>query len=156
MLDRTPYTALIQEIAQIHALSAPVLEAQVLVESGGDRFAFRIEPQFFRSYIRDNHAAKGYRYGPLAACSYGLLQIVYETALEHGFTGQPWDLFDPRTGLTWGATHLASLVLWAGGDLERALAAFNGGRVGNVTKPYRNAAYVDRVRALLGQDQVNV
>lgn len=147
MPDRTPYTALIQEVADVYALPAPVLEAQILVESAGDPFALRYEPEFFVRYIRDNAHARGRAYGPLAACSYGLLQILYETALEIGFPGRPEGLFDPRTNLIWAGKHLASLVTWADGQLARALAAYNAGRGGWTSA--EGQAYVDRVASLV-------
>lgn len=142
--------SLIRQVALTCRVPSEILEAQVLVESNGDPYAFRFEPAFFDAYIRENLQAKGHRYGPIAACSFGLLQIVLEVALEDGFTGQPWDLFVPRIGLTWGAKHLSGLLHgWAEGDIDRALAAYNGGKLGNHTRPFRNQAYVDRVRAQL-------
>lgn len=155
MPDRTPYTALIEEVADVYALPAPVLEAQILVESGGDANALRYEHDFFVRYIKDNPAAKGAVYGPLAACSYGLLQVMLETMLELGFPGRPEDLFTPRTNLVWAGKYLADLVRWAGGDLERALCAFNGGKQATMTKPYRNALYAQRVAALVRPGPVN-
>lgn len=146
VLDR----ALIQAVAAECRLPADILEAQVLTESSGDPFAFRYETDFFERYIRHNAAAKGARFGPIAACSFGLLQIVLEVALEDGFDGDPQDLFIPRIGLSAGAKHLATLLHgWAHEDIDQALAAYNGGKVGNDTRPYRNYAYVARVRAHL-------
>lgn len=141
---------LIVQIAAAEQVPTAWLRAQILVESSGDPFAFRYEDGFFDRYIRDSSAAKAARFGPLAACSYGLLQIMLETAYEIGFTGRPEDLFVPRIGLTWGARKMRGLWLWAGGldsDYDQALAAYNGGTVHNATVPFRNQAYVDRVHA---------
>jgi hypothetical protein len=138
---------LIQSVAVECRLPADLLEAQVVVESSGDPFAFRYEPAFFDDYIRFNAKAKGARYGPFAACSFGLLQILLETALEDGFSGAPEELFVPRIGLLWGARHLELLLYgWAAQDVDRALAAYNGGKQGNASRPFRNHAYVQRVR----------
>jgi soluble lytic murein transglycosylase-like protein len=137
----------IARAATAFGLDPDLLHAQVLVESSGDADAFRYEPAFFRRYIKGNTAAKAATFGPLAACSFGPLQIMLETACEIGFVGQPWELFTPAIGLEWGARHLASLLRWAGGDYHRALAAFNGGKGGNVLRPLRNQPYVDRVLA---------
>ena len=147
-MARSIHAQLIGEVASNYKLPATTLEAMVLVESADDPNAFRYEPEFFRNYVRYHDAAKGYRYGPLAACSYGLLQVMLETALESGFTGQPWELFQPRVGLAWGAKHLANLYYgWADEDMDRAVAAYNGGRLGNGSRPFRNQLYVDRVLA---------
>jgi soluble lytic murein transglycosylase-like protein len=145
-LDR----GLIQIVANQCRVPSDILYAQILVESNGDPYAFRYEDQFFESYIRRNPDAKGFKYGPIAACSFGLLQIVLETAMENGFDGNPWDLFIPRVGLTWGARHLGRLFHdWADEDIDRALAAYNGGKLGNHTRPFRNQAYVTKVHAQL-------
>jgi hypothetical protein len=142
--------ALVRDVATACRIPSDVLLAQVLVESAGDPSAFRYEADFFDRYIRYNAMAKGRKYGPIAACSFGLLQIVLETAIEEGFDGQPWDLFVPRIGLTWGAKHLSTLYHgWADEDVDRALAAYNGGKIGNVSRPFRNHAYVERVRSYL-------
>jgi Transglycosylase SLT domain len=141
---------LVRVVAQECRIPSDILYAQIMVESNGDPFAFRYEDQFFEGYIRYNTHAKAYKYGPIAACSFGLLQIVLETAMENGFDGNPWDLFIPRVGLLWGARHLSALYHgWADEDIDRALAAYNGGKLGNNTRPFRNQAYVNRVHAQL-------
>ena len=147
-MSRSIHAALIGEVASTYRLPAVTLEAMVLVESSDDPYAFRYEPEFFHHYVRYNDQAKGFRYGPLAACSYGLLQVMLETALEAGFDGQPQELFSPRVGLAWGAKHLAALYWgWADADIDRAVAAYNGGTRGNVSRPFRNQVYLDRVTA---------
>jgi soluble lytic murein transglycosylase-like protein len=133
--------------AAAHRLSPDLLIAQAQVESSGEPDAFRFEPAFYARYIRGNASAAARRFGPLAACSFGLLQIMLETACELGFDGQPHELFDPAIGAEWGARHLAALLAWAGGDYTRALAAYNGGKGGNVAPPFRNQVYADRVLA---------
>ena len=143
--------AAVDVAAAKYALSPELLAAQVLVESSGDPNAFRYERAFFDTYIRDSVKAKAVRYGPLAACSYGLLQIMLETAVEFGFTGRPEDLFVPEIGLEYGAKYLSSLLLWAAGDYTRAWCAYNGGKGAALTPPYRTQAYADKVLAMKGQ-----
>lgn len=130
MKGLTRYTDLIGQVASNLALPADLLEAQIVEESSGEPDAFRWEPGYYDEYIKGNAAARGARYGPLAACSYGLLQIMLETAIEIGFLGLPQDLFTPKIGLYWGAVYLSHLRN-AGGpnpaDLRTAIAAYNGG-----------------------------
>lgn len=133
-----------------YALSPELLAAQVLVESSGDPNAFRYEPAFFRTYIKGNRAAKAGHYGPLAACSYGPLQIMLETAYEIGFAGRPEDLFVPEIGLEYGAKYLSSLLLWAQGDYTRAWCAYNGGKGAALKAPYPNQVYADKVLGMKG------
>jgi soluble lytic murein transglycosylase-like protein len=150
---------LIRQVANAYGLPFDVLRAQVQVESGGDPFAFRYEPKYFDRYIKDNPGtpqnehpdALAQKYGPLAACSYGLLQIMYETAVEIGFDGRPEDLFQDRVGLAWAAKYLRSLLDWAHGDIEQALSAFNGGKGGNSARPFRNADYAAKVLKAAGR-----
>lgn len=153
--------ALIREVSNAYGLPFDLLRAQVMQESGGDPFAFRYEPAYFRRYVFDDPMtlknehpdALAQKYGPLAACSFGLLQIMYETAVEIGFGGRPEELFVPRVGLSFGAKQMARLLAWAGGDYYRALAAYNGGQGGNVKPPYRNASYADAVYEKAGRER---
>jgi soluble lytic murein transglycosylase-like protein len=117
---------LISQVANLYNLRLDILTAQIQIESSGDPFAFRYEDAYFEKYIRDNPGAKGFRYGPLAACSFGLLQIVFETALEHGFVGQPWELFSPRVGLSRGADYFKHCLLQESGSYPAALRRYNG------------------------------
>lgn len=134
---------LVDQIARVYRLPTYLLAAQIQVESGGDPNAFRYEPAYFEKYIFERDV-KGARYGPLAACSYGLLQILLETALEIGFTDKPEMLFVPRIGLSWGAKYLRLLWDNVGGQPEtyrKALVRYNG-------RGAAAEAYADRVYAV--------
>lgn len=135
------YWSEIQDAALKHALDPILLAAQVLVESSSDPLAFRYEPAFWKTYLKGKPHVT-----PLDACSYGLLQILGVVAREQGFKDPLDCLFLPSAGLYWGAKYLKQLIDWAGGNVDSALAAYNGGRNGNKVPPYRNQAYVDNVR----------
>ena len=135
---------MIQQVGTAYGLPFDLLNAQVTVESDGDPNAFRYEPAFFTRYIHGNVKALAGRFGPLAACSYGMLQIMLETAYEIGFDGRPEDLFVDRIGLTWGAKKLRALLDANAGDYKIALARYNG--AGTAA-----AAYADRVWRLAGR-----
>lgn len=126
-----PFADLLHQTSNVYQLPYDLLVAQVQIESAFDPNAFRYEPAYFDHYIRGKSAdqVRGAPYGPLAACSYGLLQILLETALEIGYTDRPERLFDPRVGLAWGAKYLSRL--WDGlgraeGSYRVALARYNG------------------------------
>ena len=127
----TRYHFQIVDTAQSHRLDAELLEGQVLVESGGQADAFAYDHGFYLNYVRNNPQALARRFGPLAACSYGLLQCELETVYERGFQGLPHQLFDPAIGLEWGARQLAYLLAYFHGDYTRALEAYNAG-IGNL------------------------
>jgi hypothetical protein len=142
-MARTAYTDLIRQVALSCELPFDMLEAQVLTESGGNPWAFRYEDAFFQRYIAHNSNALGAKFGPFAACSCGLMQIMVETALEIGFTDRPEHLFEPRVGLVWGARQMARLLKWSNGEYRQALAAYNTGR-GN-WQSSAGTLYVNRV-----------
>jgi len=140
----SPHDGLIQAVANTYSLPYDLLRSQVYVESSFDPLAFRYEHGFFEEYIRHKPEAKGYHYGPLAACSFGLLQILLETAMEIGFDDRPERLFIPNIGLAWGAKYLQSRLVKSGGDYHATLAAYNG------TGPAA-LAYADRIYTLAGR-----
>lgn len=150
----TAYRSLIAIMATRYGLDADLLEAQVLVESSGYTDAFRFEPGIWAQLQRgalhpavpvDLATANPRR----IASSYGLLQILYVTALDRGYRGEPEGLFVPEVGLSFGCAELKAFLTWAKGDIASALAAYNGGEHGNgpdVAKK-RNQSYVDKVTA---------
>lgn len=146
------YESIIAATALNYQLDPDLLCAQVLVESSGDPFAFRYEPGFWSQYLI-SRTPSARPEGPLLACSYGLLQILGQTARERGYVGQLSDLFDPAIGVRWGCEHLVYLRqrLPVDYDVRALLASYNGGLSGNQHPPYRNAAYADKVLALRDQ-----
>jgi membrane-bound lytic murein transglycosylase MltF len=113
---------LLRESAQRHGLDPALLRAVVSVESN-----FKAEAV----------SPKG---------AQGLMQLMPSTAASLGVR----DAFDPADNVDGGSRHLASLLASYGGDLKKALAAYNAGagavaRHGGVP-PYRETReYVERV-----------
>ena len=152
------YDAQIKAAADAHLLDPALVKAVVIQESAGKFYAYRYEPDFWTRYLQYN-AAWMARTPAEVSASYGLMQMLYVTAVEEGFRGQPWDLFSPTMALECGCKHLANLMAWARSLLfgqsrepivtRCALAAYNGGKVGNTPTddPLRNSAYADEVYA---------
>lgn len=113
---------LAEDVARRHGLDPELVRAVVSVESG-----FRAEAV----------SSKG---------AQGLMQLMPTTAAALGVG----DAFDPVQNLDGGARHLGALLTLYGGDLQRALAAYNAGegavaRHGGIP-PYRETrAYVRKV-----------
>ena len=95
----SPFDGLIVEAAKRHSLDPALLKAVVQVES-----------QFSQLAVS-------------RAGAKGLMQLMDETASQMGVS----DPFDPRQNIEGGAQFLSRLLGRYGGDVEKALAAYNAG-----------------------------
>lgn len=125
------YRREIETAAKAHGLDPDLVAAVVEQESSGRFYAYRFEPAFYEAYLEHNPAYKG-RIPQEVSASYGLMQTMFSTAVEHGYAGDPWGLFDPRVSLEYGCRVLARLL--RGRTVHDALAAYNGG-IGGIGKP---------------------
>jgi hypothetical protein len=135
-------------------LSPALLTAQVFIESSGRADAFRFEPGIYAQLEAGTLKPKRLPANPAPrriASSYGLLQVLFITACDYGFDGEPELLFVPAIGLEFGCRHMAHLVEWASGDYARALCAYNGGLGAARQRLYRTQAYADKVFAFANQ-----
>lgn len=144
------YRAEIEVAASRHGLDPNLVEAIVRCESSGLTHAYRYEDGFFRRYLADNPAYDGANPRRVSS-SYGLMQVMYPTAKDElGFTDPPEYLFVPTIGLEAGCQYFSRLLKYTKGDLERAIAAYNGGRGGS-RRPFSPAVslYVSKVKTAL-------
>lgn len=160
---------LIQSAASKAGLDYRLVAALISVESGFNAYAWNPEPQYryfwnvktnapFRFVTQQESMAEipPQDFPCLAGdpdqewwgqqASWGLMQVMGALGRELGYKG-PYlpGLCDPALNLSLGCSHLARLLKWANGNVERALAAYNGGKGGNLTPPYRNQFYADKV-----------
>lgn len=70
-----------------------------------------------RVVVRESTHRPGARNGPY----YGLMQILPATARSMGFQGQPSDLLDAETNLTYAVRYLRGAWLVSDGDMDRAV-----------------------------------
>lgn len=128
-----PYRDLMTTLGTAAGLDPLLLEAIAFHESAWRADAFRFEPEFYERYLKESerwtHAVPR-----RISSSYGLFQVMYTTALDHGFRDEPEVLFIPSTNVKIACRILNSLLVWSDGDVAQALAAYNGGR-GNWTAP---------------------
>lgn len=148
----------VEAAAATYNLDPDLVEAVVQQESSGRWFAYRYEPKFFERYLRNKPEYRDADPREVSA-SYGLMQVMFTTARENGYTGPAWDMFKPEVALDNGCKHLAKQLKWAnsiyqGLEARRvtavtasALAAYNGGRGGNEPDdvPDRNRQYASEV-----------
>lgn len=118
----------IRAAAESHNLDPYLFQALVEHESSYRPSAYRFEPGFWRRYLADKPEWQDAEPQRVAA-SYGLCQVMYATALEHGLSPnvEPEYLFLPLVNLDLGAKILRELLDRFGGDEVKALAAYNAG-----------------------------
>jgi len=77
--------------------------------------------------------------------SIGLMQVLYTTARNLGFTGDIWDLQEPEIGLTWGMAY--QVYLWNKyHDWDAVIHAYNEGET-QYNKGVRVPVYYGKVSA---------
>jgi hypothetical protein len=114
--------------------------AQIAHESGYNPYAKRVEPGFMKRYghtveklarKQGRQTAGLWLRAPLDFnASYGLMQIMWSTAIERGFSSTyPSELFDVTLNLEYGCAELFRQLIKAKGDLGVALDAYNDGRI---------------------------
>ena len=142
----TAYDSDIKFYAERANIDPILVTAVVLTESNGKAHAYRYEDGYYHAYIEHNTKYKDMSKDRISA-SYGLMQIMFLTAVDYGFPihSAPEELFLPATNLIYGCKILRSLLTWAGGDVNKALCAYNGGRGATAREPYPNQAYADKV-----------
>lgn len=143
MILKPEILAAIQEAALSAGLPISIVRGVVCTESSGNPGATRREPEFYERYIKDTWPGDWGR-----ATSWGLMQIMGQTARERGFRGEFTELLQPEVGLYWGCRQLNVLKAryFAKRGWEGVLAAYNAGspRKGENGK-YVNQHYVDKV-----------
>ena len=117
----SPSQSIVTEYADQFSLDENLIRAVIWKESSGHPDAKRWE---------------GEEYG----YSRGLMGLLYTTAQQMGFTGEPEDLFDPEISIHYGTAYLRWQLDRYGQDLRKALSAYNAGTYTEVNK-----AYVDKV-----------
>lgn len=125
---------LARQVAASHDLDPALVCAVIEQESAWNTWALRYEPSFLSRYVAPLYTA-----GKLTATeayarsmSWGLMQVMGQTAREHGFDGDSLaELCDPAIGVDFGCRILAARLVRVKGDVPAALLAWNGGANSN-------------------------
>jgi soluble lytic murein transglycosylase-like protein len=151
-----PYYSEIDLAARAHRLPAALLAGVIQEESRFAEWATRMEPRYMRSRTVLNEAVRWSRahggvpnaYTELAdrARSYGLMQIMGETAREQGFGARYLaELYLPHNSIEHGTLLLAKLMKRYSNDTLAAISAYNQGSARKHRGIFANARYVYRV-----------
>jgi soluble lytic murein transglycosylase-like protein len=130
---KKPYRSQILKAAEFHNVDPDLIEAIVWQESSGYPSAYRYEPAYWERYCK-NDPRFAHEEPRRIAASYGLMQLMYPTALSLGYTGTPEGLFEIEVNLDLGTKLVAQLLQRYHGQRLLALAAYNGGP-GGTTRP---------------------
>jgi soluble lytic murein transglycosylase-like protein len=146
---------LARTIAAKHKLPPDVVCGMIEREATENQWAVRYEPGFLSRYVMP-----AYNEGKLdvtetytRAMSFGLMQIMGQTAREFGFEGKYLtELCDPPVGIEFACRKLADCMKRSGGDIDKALEIYNGGSNKNysgevlmLSIPYRQTPTVTKV-----------
>jgi soluble lytic murein transglycosylase-like protein len=148
----------IKKYATKNGLNPALVKAVIWKESNFDPGAYRYEPGFYKRYIKNNEDYKTHPLQPFPrtiSASYGLMQIMYTTALSIGFDehGAPMEnfymLYTPELNIKLGCAYLAKMrkkyyskkhSSYSTAD-EKMLSSYNAGRPISGNKK----TYVDRI-----------
>jgi soluble lytic murein transglycosylase-like protein len=158
----TPYDPIFRAAGAEFGVDPALLKAIAAHESEFLWVSYREEPGFWRRYVKDNPDWRDHPYHnrpEILAASWGLMQIMFTTAVESGGfprNGSPWDLLQPEANIRAGACHIAHLLARYHGKVPDVISAYNGGivRWDAVRNRYVNQSYVSCVLALLAEEKV--
>jgi soluble lytic murein transglycosylase-like protein len=117
--------ALVTPIALKYGLEPSLVAAVCEQESEWEPGAVRFEPAFLQRYIAPMKLLS-FLESLDRSTSWGLMQIMGQTAKEFGYAGDLPALRDPATAVIYGCKKLQKCFL-VHGDRETALLAYNGG-----------------------------
>jgi len=149
------YDDIIKKHSSNFGINERLIRAIIQTESSWNPWAIRVERGFWSRYLTGikniffktpEKDEKWLSYPDLASASYGLMQIMLSTAMEHGFRfTYPTELFDPNANIKFGCAYLKRLYERYG-DWDCAIAAYNAGSAKkNLDGTFKNQGYVSKV-----------
>lgn len=131
-MTRTELAALADHYAAAAGVDPRLVRAMITQESSWNPRAHRTEQGYYRRYIQGKPEWESLPWGKTpsrVAASYGLMQLMYPTAVQHGYprTAPPEGLYDVHTNLRIGA-NLAGKLWRKYGNLRDTIAAYNSGQ----------------------------
>jgi len=134
-----------------------LIKAVGVFESGLNQTAYRFEPAFFTKYLKNKPEWKDRDPSEVSA-SYGVMQLMFTTAVSLGYRGTGEELYNPVINIELGAKLLRKLLDKVLADkqfetfpwlspISIALSWYNGGTTKNPDEKgnLRNEKYAIRV-----------
>jgi soluble lytic murein transglycosylase-like protein len=141
------FIALARAAAEKHRLDPALVCALCHQESSWKPWAVRYEPEFFERYISHMKGVSPTEM-QLRATSFGVMQILGQTAREFGFDGDfLTELLDPVIGLEYGCRKLQRAMDRANDGVIEGLLLYNGG--GDKQYPDRVLRYWPRYNTFI-------
>ncbi|OCL26320.1 hypothetical protein U472_09940 [Orenia metallireducens] len=141
---------IIEKKAKKHGIPTKLIAAIIKIESNGNTYATRYEPNYRWLYKVEefaNHSMASFDTEENGQkTSWGLMQVMGAVARERGFKGDFFtELCDPLLGIEYGCKHLKHYYNRYG-NWEDAVASYNAGSPRKDDNgAYVNQAYVDKV-----------
>jgi soluble lytic murein transglycosylase-like protein len=141
---------IIRDQAKLLNLDPELIGAIIEVESSGNEWATRFEPQFL--YLKTPGVFAG-KLGITESTerthqktSWGLMQIMGAVARELGFAEHLTQLCVPETNILYGCRKVAQLMARYNGAVDKVVAAYNAGSAKQTVEGlFINQEYVDKV-----------
>lgn len=112
----------------VRKIAAPLDPALVLAiieqESGFIQWAVRYEPDFLEKYVPENLSVTERH---MRTTSWGLMQVMGQSARECGYAGPLAQLCEPETGIRVGCELFSRKMAKANSSIHQALLYWNGG-----------------------------
>jgi soluble lytic murein transglycosylase-like protein len=83
--------------------------------------------------------------------AFGLMQVLYSTAVGLGYEGDPEGLYDPETNIDLGVKLMAQIIQRTGSDFSAMYSAYNSGSATKYLSSTQVAANVNRALTWLSQ-----
>lgn len=119
-------------------------------ESEFNPWAIRFEPGFLNRYVLPLNLPN-ITEAEARSFSWGLMQLMGQSARELGYGGPLAQLCEPETNIFWGCQLFRKKLAKANKDVRQALLAWNGG--GNAYYPDQVLGRVGRFTSLDPRDQ---
>lgn len=111
-----------------YSINLSLICALIEHESSWNVFAVRYEPLFYQRYVVPLKGITATE-AQMRATSWGLMQLMGQTAREFGFIGKYLaELCDPEIGIDFGCKKLRHCLDRNVSDESRALLEYNGGK----------------------------